>query len=226
VYAGRGPKMIVAAKPIEELLNRALNALPVSVDDIILRGVVSEVADRIVELQRASRSLQERYGSLTELEGRLQHEGVSPDDHTLYTDLLEWRAIHAELTELQELIAALRSSELFDAVKLAGAKVRASLDDTTFLDIHFDPTTHSYSYALIDLNLSYTGDKRVFGWDDFPHETVTALKSLSSYPHHFQYRALDGMWIFEESPMRGNVEDEIKIVVARVRAFKMEKSVD
>ena len=97
------PKMIVAAKPIEELLNRTLRALPVSVDDIILRGLVGEVTERIVELQRASLSLQEKYGSLAELEQRLQREGLSPDDHTLYTDLLEWRAIQAELSELQEL---------------------------------------------------------------------------------------------------------------------------
>lgn len=48
------PTVIVAAKPIEELLNRVLNALPVSVDGIILRGVMSEVANRILESQRAS----------------------------------------------------------------------------------------------------------------------------------------------------------------------------
>jgi len=98
--------MIVTAKSIEDLLNRTLDSLPLSVDDIILRGVVSEVTDRIVELQRASRSLQEKYGSLSKLEHLLQREGVPPDDHTLYTDLLEWRAIGAELAELQELLKA------------------------------------------------------------------------------------------------------------------------
>jgi len=34
-------------------------------------------------------------------------EGVSPDDHTLYTDLLEWRAIDHELTELLHMLEAL-----------------------------------------------------------------------------------------------------------------------
>lgn len=98
--------MIVTAQSIEDLLNRTLDSLPLSVDDIILRGVVSEVTDRIVELQRASRSLHEKYSALSELEQRLQREGVPPDDHTLYTDLLEWRAIGAELAELQELLKA------------------------------------------------------------------------------------------------------------------------
>lgn len=98
--------MVATAKSIEELLNRTLRTLPVSVDDIILRGVVSQVTERIVELQRANRTLQEKYGSIAKLEDRLQQEGVSPNDHTFYTDLLEWRAINAELTELQELLKA------------------------------------------------------------------------------------------------------------------------
>jgi len=117
-------------------------------------------------------------------------------------------------------IAKLNASELFDEVKLVGAKVRAILDDTTFLDIHFDPTTSSYSYALIDLKLPYAGDKRLFGWDDYPHEGVPALQALPSHPHHFQYRKPDGTWAFEESPMRGNVEDEVEIVIARIRASR------
>ena len=40
-------------------------------------------------------------------ECRVQIEGVSPDDHTLYTDLLEWRAINHELAELLHIFEAL-----------------------------------------------------------------------------------------------------------------------
>ena len=107
----------------------------------------------------------------------------------------------------------LRESGLFAEVSLIGAKVRASLSETVFLDIHFDPTTGSYSYALIDLTLPYPGDKRILGWDDYPHEGVEAIENLSSYPHHFQRRTPDGEWSFEESEMRGDIEQEIHQVL-------------
>ena len=67
-------------------------------------------------------------------------------------------------------IDKLLASSLFSEVNLVGAKIRASFDEIRFLDIHYDPTTHSYSYALIDLGLPYVGDKRIFGWDDYPHQ--------------------------------------------------------
>jgi hypothetical protein len=89
-------------------------------------------------------------------------------------------------------VEKLQASGLFSEVRLVGAKVRAALDETRFLDIHFDPTTQSYSYALIDFTLPYSGDKRLFGWDDYPHERVIAIRQLESYPHHFQKRAKDG----------------------------------
>lgn len=97
------------------------------------------------------------------------------------------------------LIEKLQASGLFDEVTLLGAKVRASLDDTRFLDIHFDPMAHSYSYALIDPRLPYPGDKRVFDWDDYPHPDVLEIQDLECYPHHFQKRAEEGSWIFEPS---------------------------
>jgi len=56
----------------------------------------------------------------------------------------------------------LEASGLFSEVGLVGAKVRAVIDEARFLDIHYDPTTKSYSYALIDLGLPYAGDKRLF----------------------------------------------------------------
>lgn len=113
----------------------------------------------------------------------------------------------------------LRSCNLFREVSLVGAKIRAALDGARFLDIHFDPTTHSYSYALIDLRLPYRGDKRLFGWDDYPHENIEAIRQLESYPHHFQRRTEDGQWLFESSPMRGNIEQEIDIVIATVKIY-------
>lgn len=123
------------------------------------------------------------------------------------------RLWHRTITE------KLRSCNLFREVSLVGAKIRAVLDDTRFLDIHFDPTTRSYSYALIDLKLPYPGDKRIFGWDDYPHETVEAIRQLQSYPHHFQRRQPDGSWLFETSPMRGDIEGEIDLIIAAVKIY-------
>jgi len=111
------------------------------------------------------------------------------------------------------ILKSLRSSGLFAEVSLIGAKVRASLSETLFFDIHFDPTTGSYSYALIDLTSPYSGDKRILGWDDYPHEGVEAICRLSSYPHHFQRRGSNGEWIFEASTMRGDVEREMSLVL-------------
>jgi hypothetical protein len=107
----------------------------------------------------------------------------------------------------------LRASGLFVEVSLIGAKVRATLSETLFLDIHYDPTTGSYSYALIDLTLPYPGDKRVLGWDDYPHEAIEAIRQLSSHPHHFQRRTPSGGWLFEASAMRGDIEREMDLVL-------------
>ena len=116
-------------------------------------------------------------------------------------------------------LAALRASGLFRAVELQGAKVRAVLDEARFLDIHYDPTTGSYSYALIDLRLPYAGDKRVCGWDDCPHEGVGEIRALPSYPHHYQRRATDGRWVYEASPMRGDIGHDATVVLEVIRAL-------
>ena len=112
-----------------------------------------------------------------------------------------------------QVIRQLRTSGLFSDVRLVGAKVRATVDDKRFLDVHFDPTTSSYSYALIDSSLSVPGDKRLFGWDDCPHPSEGALTELASYPHHFQARTADGQWRFEVSSFVGNVDEEIPAVL-------------
>jgi hypothetical protein len=111
----------------------------------------------------------------------------------------------------------LDASGLFHEITLVGAKVRAIVDASQFLDIHYDPTSGSYSYAFIDISLPYAGDKRLFGWDDYPHEGVTEIEQLSSYPHHFHQRAQDGTWVFESSPMRGDIANEIDTVIATVK---------
>jgi len=115
------------------------------------------------------------------------------------------------------IVRILRESGLFTDVQLAGGKVRAIINATRFLDIHFDPTSSSYSYALIDLTLPYPGDKRLFGWDDYPHPDYAACRSLKSYPHHFQERLPDGGWQFYESTYRGDVEKEIQRVIEVIR---------
>jgi hypothetical protein len=119
----------------------------------------------------------------------------------------------------KEVLDKLIASELFGEVSLVGAKVRASIDETRFLDVHYDPITRSYSYALIDLNLPHPGDKRLLGWDDYPHEGVSELQELESYPHHLQRRTEDGGWVFEASAMRGDVQDEIDAVIAALRDY-------
>jgi len=81
---------------IQELIQRATTVLPVSGEDLLLRGITAEAVERIFALKRAAAHLQAKYGSLEALEQRIREEGVPPDDHTLYTDLLEWRAIRHE----------------------------------------------------------------------------------------------------------------------------------
>ncbi len=113
----------------------------------------------------------------------------------------------------------LRESDLFVSVQLSGGKVRALLSETRFVDIHFDPTSRSYSYALIDLTLSYPGDKRILGWDDYPHPGWPDMEKLASSPHHFQERLADGSWEFAESTFRGEIENELPVVLAVISDY-------
>ena len=53
--------------------------------------------------------LQGRYNPLEDLKQKTQAEGIPPDDHTLYTELLEWRAINHELTDLLRSASSLRT---------------------------------------------------------------------------------------------------------------------
>jgi hypothetical protein len=57
-------------------------------------------AEWMSELERRVEQMKAQYGSLATLEEQMRSQGVSPDDHRLYTDLLEWYAIDHELAEL------------------------------------------------------------------------------------------------------------------------------
>ena len=82
------------------LLERATSVLPISDEDLIYKGIAVSVSERLMALKKAEARLQGQYGSLEELERKVKTDGVSPDDHTPYTDLLEWRAINHEMAEL------------------------------------------------------------------------------------------------------------------------------
>ena len=91
----------------QELLDRVTAVLPFSDEDLIYKGVAAGLTERIMALKKAAVRLQQRYDSVEGLEQKIQAEGVSPDDHTLYTDLLEWRAISQELSQLLHIFEAL-----------------------------------------------------------------------------------------------------------------------
>ena len=90
-----------------QLLKRTLALLPVTDEDVVFKGITAELTDRIVELKKNSLRLEMKYGSLEQLEQEIKRRGVSPDDHTLYTDLLDWRAINHELAELVKVLESL-----------------------------------------------------------------------------------------------------------------------
>lgn len=88
---------------VQQLLDRATQVLPNSGEDLIYKGIAAGVAERMIALRKAAARLRKQYGSLEALEQAIQTEGVPPNDHTRYTDLLEWRGIHHELGQLQHI---------------------------------------------------------------------------------------------------------------------------
>lgn len=98
--------MTVGAR-VAELLERTLAVLPVTDEDVVFKGITAEVTDRIVELKKSALRLKKKHGALEQLEQEIKQKGVSPDDHTVYTDLLEWRAIHHETAELVKILESL-----------------------------------------------------------------------------------------------------------------------
>jgi hypothetical protein len=98
---------MVTSPNVQELLDRATQILPVSGEELVYKGIAAGVAERMMALRKAATQLQEQYGSFEALEQTIESQGVTPDDHTRYTDLLEWRAIHDELSELQHIFETL-----------------------------------------------------------------------------------------------------------------------
>lgn len=91
----------------QRLLKQAAAILPASGDELMLRGIAAETTDRILALKKSERRLQSKYGTFENVEQQIKTSGVSPDDHTPYTDLLEWRAIRHELAALINLLETL-----------------------------------------------------------------------------------------------------------------------
>ncbi|MFQ6127277.1 MAG: hypothetical protein ACE5R6_22135 [Candidatus Heimdallarchaeota archaeon] len=90
-----------------EVLNKALKILPATEEDIILTGIISKIAERITELKKTEKKLIEKYESVEKLEKKIKEMGVPPDDHTVYNNLLEWRATRYELEELTLLLESI-----------------------------------------------------------------------------------------------------------------------
>ena len=98
---------MVRSPNVQYLLDRATAVLSISDEDLVYKGIAAGVAERIMALKKATTRFQERYSSLEDLEQAIQTEGVPPDDHTRYTDLLEWRAINHELSQLRHIFETL-----------------------------------------------------------------------------------------------------------------------
>ncbi len=89
----------------QQLLDRIRQILPVTEDEIVQRGITEAATSRIVELRKRATQLAESYRTLDSLEARVKTE-VTPSNHTLYTDLLEWRAVQHELGQLTGFLGA------------------------------------------------------------------------------------------------------------------------
>lgn len=84
----------------QDLLTHLQQLMAVNDDEIVQRGIAQATTDRIIELRQRAGQLSERYSDIESLEAQVKNQGVSADDHTLYTDLLEWRAARHELEQL------------------------------------------------------------------------------------------------------------------------------
>lgn len=71
------------ATPAYQLLKRAASILPVSGEDLIYKGVVAGVSERLFTLKRRRSQLERKHGSINDLETRLKIEGATPDQQKL-----------------------------------------------------------------------------------------------------------------------------------------------
>jgi hypothetical protein len=92
-------KMVLSSRT-QNLLDDFQKIMAFNEDEIMQRGIAQATTDRIIELRQRIGELNQQYDDLKELESRVEAEGVSVDDHTPYTDLLEWRAVRHELEQL------------------------------------------------------------------------------------------------------------------------------
>lgn len=99
--------MMITSTNMQKLLDRATSVLPLSSEDLVYKGIAAGVAERMMVLKKTVDRLQEEYGSLMALEQAIETEGIPPEDHTRYADLLEWRAIHHELDQLRNIFEML-----------------------------------------------------------------------------------------------------------------------
>ncbi len=89
---------MVLTSRTQNLLADLQKIMAVNEDEVVQRGIAQATTDRIIELRQRIGQLSEQYGDIEKLEARCKN--VPADDHTLYTDLLEWRAIRHELEQL------------------------------------------------------------------------------------------------------------------------------
>ncbi|HET9589478.1 MAG TPA: hypothetical protein VFO91_11890 [Anaerolineales bacterium] len=89
---------MVLTSRTQSLLNDLQKIMAVDEDEIVQRGIAQATTDRIIELRQRAGQLSERYGDIEKLEEKARSVGA--DDHTVYTDLLEWRAVRQELEQL------------------------------------------------------------------------------------------------------------------------------
>jgi hypothetical protein len=97
----------MATSHVQQLLKQVTAVLPDSDEDLIYKGIAAGVSERMFALKKVIAQLQTKYGSLEQLELRIKAAGVSPDDHTLYTDVLEWRAAEHEIAQLLQLLESI-----------------------------------------------------------------------------------------------------------------------
>lgn len=89
---------MVLTSRTQNLLADLQKIMAVNEDEVVQRGIAQATTDRIIELRQRIGQLSEHYGNIEKLEA--QNKDVTTDDHTLYTDLLEWRSVRHELEQL------------------------------------------------------------------------------------------------------------------------------
>lgn len=95
---------MVLTSRTQNLLADLQKIMAVNEDELIQRGIAQATTDRIIELRQRIGQLSEQYGGVEKLEAQTR-KGVSADDHTPYTDLLEWRAVRHELEQLTHFLS-------------------------------------------------------------------------------------------------------------------------